>query len=109
MSVPSNSNVSLKIFEKLRKYKDLEIEFTKVWHLKITTLPVVTGALSMVAKPAPNYVSQIPRAPSLTELQKTTLMGTAHILPKVLSITTRLLIFEFFAEPPLSLSYLDPC
>ena len=53
MSVPSNSNVSLKIFEKLRKYKDLEIEFSKVWHLKITTLPVVIGALSMVANPPP--------------------------------------------------------
>ena len=51
MSVPSNSNVSLKIFEKLRKYKDLEIEFSKVWHLKITTLPVVMGALSMRANP----------------------------------------------------------
>ena len=33
MSVPSDTNVSHKIFEKLSKYKDLEIEFTKMWHL----------------------------------------------------------------------------
>ena len=53
---------------KLSKYKDLEIKVTKMLHLKTTTLPVVTGALSMVTKTAPNYVSQIPEAPSLTEL-----------------------------------------
>ena len=30
MSVPSDANVSLKTFEKLSKYKDLEIEVTKM-------------------------------------------------------------------------------
>ena len=70
MSVPSDTNVSLKIFEKVSKYKDLEIEATKMWHLKTTTLQVVIGALRVVAKTAPNYVSQIPGDPSLTELQK---------------------------------------
>ena len=43
-------------------------------------LPVAIGALGMVAKTASNYVSQIPGDPSLTELQKITLMGTAHIM-----------------------------
>ena len=79
MSVPSDTNVSLKIFEKLSKYKHLETEATKMWHLKTTTLPVI-GALGMVAKTAPDYVSQTPEVPSLTELQKITLMGTAHVL-----------------------------
>ena len=86
VSVPSDTNVSLKIFEKLSKYKDLEVEVTKMWHLKTTTLPVVIDALGIVAKTAPNYVSQIPGAPTLTELQKITLMGTAHILRQVLSM-----------------------
>ena len=57
-----------------------------MWYLKTTTLPVVIGVLGVVAKTAPNYVSQIPGAPSLTELQKITPMGTAHILRKVLSM-----------------------
>ena len=56
MSVASDTNVSLKIFEKLNKCKDLEIEVTKMWHLKTTTLPVVIGALVIVAKTAPNYI-----------------------------------------------------
>ena len=78
MSVPSNTNVSLKIFEKLSKYKDLEIEVTNTWHLKITTLPVVISALGMVAKTVPNFVSQIPGAPSLTLLNMG-LFGAAKI------------------------------
>ena len=54
---------------------------------KTATVPVVIGALGMVAKTAPNYVSQIPGAPSLTERQKITLMGTTgHIQRKVLSM-----------------------
>ena len=57
-----------------------------MWHLKTTTVPVVIGALGLLAKTAPDYVSQIPGAPSLTELQKITLIGTAHILRKVLSM-----------------------
>ena len=77
-------------------YKDLEIEVTKMWHLKTTSLPVVIDELGIATssywgigyrgKTAPNYISQIPGAPSLTELQKITLMGTAHILRKVLSM-----------------------
>ena len=61
MYVPSDTNVSLKIFENLSNYKDLKIEVTKLWHLKIITLPVVNGELGMVAKTVPNYVSQILR------------------------------------------------
>ena len=49
MSVPGDTNVSLKIFEKLSKYTALEIEVTKMWHLKTTALPVVIGAF-------PNYI-----------------------------------------------------
>lgn len=80
MSMPSDTNVSVKIIEKLSKYKDLKIEVTKMCHLKTTTLSVAVGALSVVATTHSNYVSQIPGAPSLT------LMGTTHILPKELSM-----------------------
>ena len=83
MAVPSDTNLSLKIFEKLSIYKDLAKKVTKMWHLKTTTLPVVVGALDMVAKTAPIYVLQIPGALPLTELQNITPMDTTHILRKV--------------------------
>ena len=34
MSVPSHSNISAKEFEKLSKYKDLDIEIAKMWKIK---------------------------------------------------------------------------
>ena len=34
MSVLSDTSASLKTFEKLGKYKDLEIKVTKMWYLK---------------------------------------------------------------------------
>ena len=68
MSLPSDTNVSLKIFENPSKYEDLYIEVTKMWHLKTTTLPVIIGALGMVTKTATNHLLQISRAPFLTEL-----------------------------------------
>ena len=87
MSVPSEAIVSLKVFEKLIKYKDLEIEVTKMLHLKTTALPVVLGALGIVAKTTPNYVSQIPGALSLTEFQKIILlMDTTQILRQLICI-----------------------
>ena len=86
MTIPSDTNISFKIFEKLSRYKDLEIEITKMWHLKTTTMPVVISALGMVAKTAPNYVSQIPGAPFLIELPKMTLMRNVLILRKLLSM-----------------------
>ena len=68
---------------KLSKDKDLEIEVTKIWHLKTTTLTAVIGGLGMVAKTSPNYVSKIPGSPSLTELQKITLRGTAQFFRNI--------------------------
>ena len=54
MTVPSDPHVSLKIFEKLNKYRDLVIEVTKMWHRKAVMLPVVIAVLGIVAKTAPN-------------------------------------------------------
>ena len=78
MSVPSDTNVSLRISEKLSKYKDLEIEVIEMWLLKTAALPVIICALVMMAKTAPNYVLQIPAVLSLTKLENK-LMGTAFI------------------------------
>ena len=86
MSVTSDTNVSLKIFDKLSKYKDLEVEVTKMWQLKTTILSEVIDALGMIAKTIPNHVSQIPGASSLTELQKITLMGISTVLLGKISI-----------------------
>ena len=86
MAIPSDRNRSLKVAEKLSKYKDLEIEITKMWGLKTITVPVVIGALGLVKKGTEKHIDKIPRKIIITQLQEITLLGSSHILRKVLSI-----------------------
>ena len=76
----------IKVAEKLSKYKDLEIEITKMWGLKTITVPVVIGALGIVKKGIEKHIDKIPGKINVTELQKIALRGSSHILRKVLSI-----------------------
>ena len=50
MTIPLDSNTSVKTTEKLNKYKDLEIEVERMWGLKTTTVPVVVRALGTIKK-----------------------------------------------------------
>uniref|UniRef100_A0A0L8FXY1 Uncharacterized protein n=1 Tax=Octopus bimaculoides TaxID=37653 RepID=A0A0L8FXY1_OCTBM len=84
MTVAIDINVSAKTYQKLSKYKDLEIEISKMWNLKTKTIPIVIGTLGMTAKRADYYLAQIPGNPKMAEVQKIVLMGTAHVLRKVL-------------------------
>ena len=86
MSVPSDNNVTAKVFEKLSKYKDLEIEVEKMWHLKTKTIPVVVGALGLIKKGTTAFIEKTPGSPSLQEVQKIVLNSTAHVLRRALSL-----------------------
>ena len=86
MAVPSDRNTSVKVTEKLSKYKDLEIEINRMWGTKTTTIPVVIGALGLVKKGLEKYTDKIPGNINIHEVQKIALLGTAHILRRVLSI-----------------------
>ena len=86
MASPSDRNTSVKVAEKLSKCKDLEIEITKMGGLKRITVPVVIGALGVVKKGIEKHVDKIPGNINITELQKIALLGSSHILRKVLSI-----------------------
>ena len=86
MRVPSDSNISAKKFEKLSKYKDLDIEIAKMWKMKTKTIPVIVWALGMIKKGTQKYVNENPGNLSLAEIQKVVLNSTAHILRITLSI-----------------------
>ena len=78
VAVSSNQNISLKEFQKLSKYKDLEIKVTKMWKHKAAIIPVVTEALGMIKKGTQNFIDQLPGKPSLQEMQKIVLTSSAH-------------------------------
>ena len=88
MTVPLHINTSVKTTEKLTKYKDLEIEVERMWRLKTTTVPVVMGTLGTIKKDMENYSNKIPGNINKHELQKITLLSTAHLLRQVLLATT---------------------
>jgi len=70
--------------EKILKYKDPTIEIQRMWNVKTKVIPVIIGAAGTISKTFRKYVSNIPGKHEVKELQKTAILGTAHILRKVL-------------------------
>ena len=74
-----------KEYERFLKYKDLTIEIQHMWKVKAKLIPVIIGATGTISKPFRKYLSNIPGNHEVKELQKTAILGTAHILRKVLT------------------------
>ena len=86
MTVPSDRNIALKEIEKKSKYKDLELEIQRMWHMKTIVIPVVVGALGAVKKGMVENIKKVSERATVTEIQKICMLGSARILRKVLSI-----------------------
>jgi hypothetical protein len=71
--------------EKILKYKDLTIEMQRMWNVKARVIPVVIGATGTLSKSFRKYVNNIAGNHDVKELQKTAILGTAHILRKVVT------------------------
>jgi hypothetical protein len=56
-----------------------------MWNVKIRVIPVIIGATETTSKSFRKYMSNIPGNHEVRELQKTAILGTAHILRKVLT------------------------
>ena len=55
-----------------------------MWNVKTKVIPVIIGTTGTISKTFRRYVSNIPGNHEVKELQKTAILGTAHILRKVL-------------------------
>ena len=87
VAIPGDRNVIKKEAEKILKYEDLTIEIQRMWNVKRKVIPVVNGATgtTRISKSFRKHVSNIPGHHDVKELQKTTILSTAHILRKVLT------------------------
>jgi ABC-type multidrug transport system permease subunit len=56
----------------------------RMWNVKTRVIPVITGATGTISKSFRKYVSTIPGNHDVRELQKTAILGTVHMLRKVL-------------------------
>ena len=86
MSFSSDRNIALKEIEKKSKYKDLELEVQRMWHMKTVFIPVVVGALGTVKKKMVENIKKVSETATVTEIQKICMLGSAPIHRKVLSV-----------------------
>ena len=59
-----------------------------MWNMKTTVIPVITGATGTISKSFRKYVGYIAGSHEARELQKTAILGTAHIIREVLTQKT---------------------
>jgi hypothetical protein len=74
--------------EKKLKYKGLGREIQRMWNLRCTIIPVTIGETGIVMKSLRKNVESIPGKHSIDSLQKTAVLGTSHIMRKVLQCET---------------------
>jgi hypothetical protein len=54
-----------------------------MWNVTAAVIPVITWATGIISKSRRQYLSNILGKHKIKELQKTAILGTAHILQKV--------------------------
>ena len=84
MAIPADRNVVQKEAEKKLKYMSLRIEIQRMWNLKCTIVPVTIGATGIVTRSLKKNLETVPGKYSIYSLQKTAILGTSHIIRKVL-------------------------
>ena len=80
----SNNNNNNNEAEKKLKYKSLYSEIQRIWNLKCTIVPVIIGATGIVTRSLRKSLETVPGKHSIDSLQKTAILGTSHIIRKVL-------------------------
>ena len=83
VAISGDRNVIKKEVEKILKYKDRTIEIQRMWNVKTTVIPVIIGATGTISNSFRKYLRNIPGKHEVKELQKTAILGTAHIIRKV--------------------------
>jgi hypothetical protein len=85
VAISGDRNVIRKEAEKILKYKHFTIEIQSMWNVKARVISVIIGATGTISKSFRKYMSSIRGNHEVRELQKTAILGTAHILRKVLT------------------------
>jgi len=78
--MPDDSNVNTKEIEKLSRYKNLEIEVSRMWKVRTKIVPVMIEVSGTIELGLDQNLQLLPGQLSAIELQKITLMSIAHII-----------------------------
>ncbi|XP_063956582.1 uncharacterized protein LOC135154374 [Lytechinus pictus] len=85
IAIPGDCRAWRKEEEKIQKYNDLAWELRRVWKVKTKVVPIVIGALGTVTTRHRSFLAVLGVEVSFETIQKASLLGTAHILRKVLN------------------------
>jgi len=88
VAIPTDRNVVQKEAEKKLKYESLSIEIKRMWNLKCMIIPVIIGANEIVTRSLKKNLEAVPGKYSIDSLQKKAILGTSHIIRKVLQCET---------------------
>ena len=83
-TVPADHRINLKEREKKDKYLDLARELKKLWNMKVTIVPIVTGAFGTITKRLLKGLEDLEVGGRVETIQMTALLRTAKILKRVL-------------------------
>ena len=84
VAIPADRNVVQKETEKKLKYNSLCIEIQQMWNLKCMIIPVIIGTTGIVTRSLRKNLEAVPGKHSIDSPQKTAILGTSHIIRKVL-------------------------
>ena len=87
IAVPGDTRIKTKEEDKILTYQDLKREIKKLWNLRsVKVVPIVVGALGAVTTDFQKHLDEVDCDLSISQIQKTTLLGSARILRMVLDI-----------------------
>ena len=87
ISVPGDTRIKDTEEAKILKYQDLRREIKKLWNLKsVKVVPIIVGTLGAVTPNLRKYLDEVDCNLSISNIQKTALLGTARILRMVLDL-----------------------
>ena len=86
VAIPDDHRIALKEVDKIMNYAELKVELERIWKTKTKIIPVVIGALGSIPKNLGKNLKELDIKHSIQVFQKTALLGTAHILRKVLAV-----------------------
>ena len=84
MAIPADRNIVQREAEKKLKYKGLCTEIQRMWNLKCRIIPVIIVVTGIVTRSLGKNLEAVPGKHSIDLLQKTAILGTSHIIRKVL-------------------------
>ena len=88
IAVLADQNITRIKEEEIKKNQELAFEIRRIHHeaSKVTIIPIVTGALGSISKGAKTWFGRLDVPDFLGIVQLSAILGTAHLLRKVLCL-----------------------